>query len=307
MGFSGPRSEAEQIKEEVRQFLEGIKLELSDSKTLVTHAATGKAKFLGYEVQTLMTDKYRGIDGRRSLNGNIGLRVPWEVIDRKCKLYMRGGKPVHMSKMLEDDVVTIVEAFQTVYRGMVNYWALAVNLRDMSKLRWIMEQSLVKTLANKLQISGAKVYSKYRAECVVNGRTYKVLRVTVQKQGKELSAIWGAIPLARNIGAEIHDQEIRVWNGRTELVQRMAANECEWCGDNSSVQVHHERGLRDLEKHKGREVPVWKKLMAARRRKTMVLCRRCHTDIEHGLPMSRKPSGTGFMQNPVKKHYVKLE
>jgi reverse transcriptase-like protein len=51
LGFSGPRTEAEEIKREIRDFLqETLRLELSEEKTLITHARTGAAKFLGYEI-----------------------------------------------------------------------------------------------------------------------------------------------------------------------------------------------------------------------------------------------------------------
>ncbi|HLI05561.1 MAG TPA: hypothetical protein VKV40_03240 [Ktedonobacteraceae bacterium] len=35
--------------------------------------------------------------------------------------------------------------------------------------------------------------------------------------------------------------------------------------------------------------------MAARQRKTMVVCRTCHGDIHAGCPMRRKETQTGFM------------
>ena len=36
-------------------------------------------------------------------------------------------------------------------------------------------------------------------------------------------------------------------------------------------------------------------LMAARQRKTMVVCKACHEDITYGRPMRRKETQTGFM------------
>jgi group II intron reverse transcriptase/maturase len=81
LGCIGPRSEAEQIKEEIRTFLqETLKLELSDAKTLITHARTEAASLLGYEIHTLQEDSQRGRAKRRSRNGKIGLRVPRRVI-----------------------------------------------------------------------------------------------------------------------------------------------------------------------------------------------------------------------------------
>src|SRR3954453_13365134 len=54
LGFSGPRREAEQIRQRLQKFLhEELRLELSQEKTLITHARTEAARFLGYEIVTL--------------------------------------------------------------------------------------------------------------------------------------------------------------------------------------------------------------------------------------------------------------
>jgi hypothetical protein len=52
-----PISSAEAIKEKIGAFLkDGLKLKLSEAKTLVTHARTGAARFLGYEVTVIHDD-----------------------------------------------------------------------------------------------------------------------------------------------------------------------------------------------------------------------------------------------------------
>ncbi|MDP9350674.1 MAG: hypothetical protein M3P51_03920 [Chloroflexota bacterium] len=54
LGLNGPLSEAEDIKRDLRDFLRhGLKLELSESKTLITHARTERARFLGYEAKVI--------------------------------------------------------------------------------------------------------------------------------------------------------------------------------------------------------------------------------------------------------------
>ena len=54
-----------------------------------------------------------------------------------------------------------------------------------------MEQSLTKTLATKHHTSVQKIMDKYKAELVVEGTTYKGLRVSVPREGKKpLVAMW---------------------------------------------------------------------------------------------------------------------
>src|SRR5512135_3349511 len=57
LGFAGPKAEAEEIKRRLGQFLrDELKLELSEEKTLITHARTSAARFLGYEIATCHAD-----------------------------------------------------------------------------------------------------------------------------------------------------------------------------------------------------------------------------------------------------------
>ena len=76
LGFAGPKHEAEEIKSKIAAFLrEELKLELSESKTLITHAASQAARFLGYEIRAQHADT-KITRGRRAVNGAIGLFVP---------------------------------------------------------------------------------------------------------------------------------------------------------------------------------------------------------------------------------------
>jgi hypothetical protein len=48
--------------------------------------------------------------------------------------------------------------------------------------------------------------------------------------------------------------------------------------------VHHIRKLADLKVHGRADKPTWVKTMAARKRKTLVVCGECHTHIHAGRP-----------------------
>ena len=57
LGFAGPKAEAERIKDQLATFLrEDLGLELSSEKTLITHARTRAARFLGYEIIVQQAD-----------------------------------------------------------------------------------------------------------------------------------------------------------------------------------------------------------------------------------------------------------
>lgn len=158
-----------------------------------------------------------------------------------------------------------------------------------------MEQSLTKTLANKHKTTVASIYKKYQTHLNVDGRTYKVLQVAVPREGKNpLVATWGAIPLKWEVKTPIEDQPQRhQWNNRSELERRLRAQICEHCGATrltETLEVHHLRALKDLDRYEGREKPSWVKIMAARHRKTLVLCRTCHQNLHAGRPMQQRRS-----------------
>jgi len=83
LGFTGPKAEAEVIKQRLAGFLrDELKLELSYHKTLITHACTGAAGFLGYEI-TVQHNDNKATRRRRTVNGQVALRVPLDVIKAK--------------------------------------------------------------------------------------------------------------------------------------------------------------------------------------------------------------------------------
>ena len=92
----------------------------------------------------------------------IGLKVPQTFIEEKCRLYMRNGKPVHRTELINDDEFTIVKRYQDEYRGYVQYYLLAFNVCRLAKLRWVMEASLLKTLAHKQKVTVMQIVKKYK-------------------------------------------------------------------------------------------------------------------------------------------------
>ena len=289
LGFVGTRQEAEDIKRRIGEFLrEQLKLELSESKTLVTHARSEKARFLGYEL-CVTQDDHKHTKGRRSVNGVVSLRVPKAVIQDKCQPYVKAGQPAHRPELTNHDVFDIVAQYQSVYRGVVNFYALAHNLRDLGRLHWAMQGSLVKTLAAKLRISVPKVYERFRTTRETDQGPRKVLEVRIERGEKPpLIARWGGISLAWKLDTELFDRLPVPMINTTELVQRLLADECELCGSRENIQVHHIRALKDLTKPGREEKPRWAQVMAARHRKTLVVCQRCHVGIHAGRPLKSR-------------------
>ena len=286
LGYIGPKAEAEQINESLRTFLrDTLKLELSEEKTLITHATSQAARFLGYELVNQQANDKFDHRGQRSVNGQIGLRVPAKVIEQHCQAYMVNGKPAHRNELLADDDYTIVSRYQAEFRGVVQYYLLALNVSHFGKLQWVMQQSLAKTLAAKHKTSRRKLIRRHQSTVETEHGKRACLQVVVERgEGKRpLVARFGGIPLKRKRQAVLTDQKPQRYRvERNELIKRLLADECELCGSKVDVQVHHVRALRDLNvKGQGAKSP-WAQVMAARRRKTLVVCRPCHLAVHGG-------------------------
>jgi Type II intron maturase len=285
LGVVGSKSEAVEIKQNIATFLrDELKLELSDEKTLISHARDEAAKFLGYEIHILHADDKHDHRGQRCINGSVGLRVPKSVIKDHCLKYMRSGKPIHLTQRVNDDAYSIVSQYQAEYRGVVQYYRMAYNLHTLSLLKRVTELSLVKTLAKKFKTTCQKIYKRYRATIDTKDGTYRVLQVTVERDGKlPLKTYFGGVSLQWNKWVKIDDNQANhIWNGRSEVVQRLLAQECEICGATDNIEVHHIRKLADIKQQGCKERPEWMKKMSARRRKTLVVCRQCHEKIQYG-------------------------
>jgi hypothetical protein len=259
-----------------------LKLELSAEKTLITHARTRPARYLGYEIIVQHGDS-KIIAGQRAANGKIGLRVPLDVIKAKCAPYLRHGKPWHRSALQNLDDYDIVKIYGAEYRGIVQYYLLANDVWRLDRLRWDALTSMLKTLAAKHQSTVNKMVAKHMATIETPYGPRRCFEARVERPGTQpLVARFGGIPLVREKRAILDDRSPfhQVTYPRKELVRRLLAWRCELCGELGPVTVHQVRNLASLGKHSGQ--PAWAALMAKKRRKTMVVCRGCHDAIHTG-------------------------
>ena len=284
LGFAGPRAEAEEIKQRLAAFLrDELKLELSQDKTLITHARTQAARFLGYEITVLHNDR-KVTKGIRRANGTVSLRVPGAVIKAKSAPCLARGKPARRPRLRNEDDYTIVSTYGAEYRGIVQYYLLAGNVARLYRLHWVMETSLLKTLADKHRSSVTKMARKHKAATDTPHGPRKCLEARIERSGrKPLVARFGGIPLRRQKDAVLTDRlPVPGIIRHKELVTRLLTDRCEICGNAGQVDVHQVRKLADLGKP-GQPRPAWAELMARRRRKTLVVCPSCHHTI-HGQP-----------------------
>ncbi|MFL6125192.1 group II intron reverse transcriptase/maturase, partial [Actinophytocola sp.] len=210
LGFTGPKREAEQIKQRLARFLrEDLKLELSQEKTLITHARTGAARFLGYEI-TVQHSDHKITKGRRSANAAIGLRVPRAVVQAKCAPYLKRGKPAFRPQLVNRDDLAIINTYGAEYRGLTQYYMLAGDVYRLTKVHWVMASSLLRTLARKYRSTVTKMAAKYDAVVDTPHGPRKCFEANKERDDGRapLTTRFGGIPLKRQKKAIIVDRVV---------------------------------------------------------------------------------------------------
>ena len=286
LGFTGPRAEAGEIKAKLSRFLrETLGLELNPAKTLITHARSQRARFLGYEINVQHSDA-KLTNGRRTANGRIALHVPRDVVKAKCAPYRLHGKPWHRSRLQNLDDYDIVRIYAAQYRGIVNYYRLAHNVARLNVLQWNALTSMLKTLAAKHHSTVTKMAARFKAKIETSDGPRTCFEARKHREGKrDLVARFGGMPLKRDRRAVITDPApVRAGHPHRELIRRLQQRLCELCGLGTTVSVHHIAGLRQLGQP-GPGQPAWAALMARIRRKTLIVCADCH-DYIHANPVA---------------------
>ena len=287
LGFIGTKQEALKIKGQLTQFLrDNLKLDLSDDKTLISHARTQPASFLGYEIIVQGANDKTDHRGRRNINGQIGLRVPQTVINKHCAEYMRRGRPASIPMLTLESDYAIVNWYGKRLTGITQYYKLAHNMYHLWKLVGVMQRSLLFTLAHKHRKSTREIWLEHRS--VIDNGTGRAARCIVavapSKNGKKLYvARFGGISLSRDKNAVPQDITLqRYTDMRSDLLDRLQADICELCEQSGRIEIHHIRALKDLNVKGRRPKKPWQIKMAAMQRKTLAVCQPCHRDITHG-------------------------
>ena len=178
--------------------------------------------------------------GNRTVNGTVALRVPKTVITAKCARYLQRGKPAHRTRLVNHDDHTIIATYGAEYRGIVQYYLPAGDVWRLARLRWVMETSMLKTLALKHRSSVSAMARKYRVTIDTAHGKRRCFEARVEREGRQpLVARFGGIPLKRQKTAVLTDRRPVPVAARKELISRLLAGRCEVCGGAVDIQVHH--------------------------------------------------------------------
>ncbi|MDN4634167.1 reverse transcriptase domain-containing protein [Sphingomonas sp. PsM26] len=283
IGIIGSKSDCIKLKKRITEFLwSGLKLELSQEKTLITNSKKC-ARFLGYDIKIrrdLSTKKTKTGNTQRVFNYQCVLYLPQEKWVKKLKelkaiVMQKDGKwkPIHRTTLINNEPLEIQSIYNAEIKGLYNYYKMAINVSSLHNFNFFMKFSYLKTMAKKYKSSVKKIYKKYSVDgkLAIKYETVKGTKISFFyndgfRRGKVDKKNVDRLPLTEK------------YSSKSSIVQRLLANNCEHCGEQKEkMEVHHVRKLKDL---KGKK--KWERFMITRRRKTIVLCHKCHVNLHAG-------------------------
>ena len=182
--------------------------------------------------------------------------------------------PIHRPILLNRTDLEIVMIYNAELRGLCNYYAIASNFNKLVYFGYLMEYSCLKTLANKHRSRISKVRYEYRDGTGAWGVPYETKKGKRRMMFAKYSDCKG-----KDLTEKVPDLAYRYSHNTTSFEERLKAKVCEVCGctDSDSYEIHHVNKVKNL---KGKA--DWEKVMLAKRRKTIVVCHKCHMRIHHG-------------------------
>lgn len=295
IGFTGPRSEAQQIYELIVNKLKDLKFDVNQEKSKIYHSNERNIKYLGVYLRYF---KHHKLKWRKDGNATdeitkqvpalqaqaintVHFRAP---IDKMLKKLVEKGLAKRRKDgtvrataylkygMLEDE--KIVNRYSAMVRGIMNYYSCINRRSDLWKVLSILRKSCALTLAHKHKLhTAARVYAKYGPN------------LTIRNLGKGVASLFYPKSLKTKMdfktrrGVIIHpsilDIEIDKIPGSTKTNLK-THNVCEYegCDKTENLEAHHLNPMSNLAKR--RDLSTFEKALLRRKRKVVMLCKKHH-------------------------------
>lgn len=282
IGVNGNKEDCELLKQKLMSFVrETLNMELSAEKTLITHSNT-HARFLGYDIRVRRSNVVKRKPGssikRRSLSNMTELTIPLDdkirsFMFRKHVVEQHGSKlePVKRDGLIRLPDLEIISCYNAELRGICNYYGMASNFNKLNYFAYIMEYSCLKTYARKYKCHISDVVEKFKDG---NGKW----RILYETKAGEKAMYFADYTKSKNVKSclDIYPNTLQYSMSTTSFESRLKAKMCELCGSTTSshYEIHHVNKVKNLSGKAD-----WERIMIAKRRKTMVVCRECHHKI----------------------------
>ncbi len=273
----GPHTMAIEIKERISEFLETeLQLKMHPSKTLITNASKGKAFFLGTVIQWRTHSEKKVVLTKTNVKTRITPRMALlapldkllsKLVIRKFIKYRANGRDLiamGLKRIQNMDHCDIVAYYNSVIRGILNYYSFADNRSSLGSIVRLLHQSCARTLALKYKLRRmSKCFAKYGTAL-----TCPITKVSLFMPG----SLKRIRTFSSNPDLNLQSLE-KSWSNK--LTRSNLGKKCIVCGA-SPVQMHHVRMIKEL---RSRNLDWYTMQMAAINRKQVPLCMPHHKKL----------------------------
>jgi group II intron reverse transcriptase/maturase len=279
IGIRGSLEEAKIILSRVSDFLRTeLNLEVNMEKSKITHVGREKALFLGVLIGRSHHRYFRDIrSGSQRMALTLRMEAPLSRVTKKLTEagFMSNGKPAPRFLWLHNDKDTIITLYNAVLRGYLNYYSFVHNRAPLARrLLFTLKGSCAKLLAAKYSMERqSKVFRKF-------GKDLK---------GKDKVGFLNPSYKSNYLRFKVNPSEyIKALYATTISKATMEGLICANCGSEERIEMHRASCATDLNPN----LSHIDKLMVARRRKQIPLCRSCHlTKHATAKVQSKTPDG----------------
>lgn len=291
IGFWGNRATADRLKKTLAQLLSNLNLELSAEKTLITNTRRERAKFLGTLIKRMSSNKTTEFNTRRkkeinkrSAAGNLWMTAPILEMVKKLEdkefLIRKHNKwyPKSIGKFTTLPIPDIIMRYNSIANGIGNYYSFVDNRRQLSKISWILKESLRKTIMRKQQITKKVTIRQYG-----NNISYNYLNASTQKNTviKFIEINLQRRPMFFLGGSKFKDP-------LAPLIYKVSTvnsleHACANCGSSNNIEMHHLKHIKTI----NTKLNTFDQMMAKINRKQVPLCRACHMEVHKGMYLGK--------------------
>ncbi len=297
IGVEGSHTLAKEILQKLNEFVTNkLKLKFNSDKTFISQFDKESFKFLGYEIRApFMNGGVKPFEtivvNEKSMTRRKKLRISIEMDTKKVlkKLETNGFirkrtshtthneleyRGTFKGNLINLDHSDIIRYYNSVVRGIQNYYSFASNRADVSRIGWLIKESCALTLARKFKLKTlAKAFQMFGKDLGYDVET-----------GKRISFVDISYTAAKNIAkvVTISTDPLKnievVWNAK--FTKSKLLTSCVICGDNTDVEMHHVRKIREL-KNPNSKLDFFTRQMAAINRKQVPLCKDHHIRLHN--------------------------
>jgi group II intron reverse transcriptase/maturase len=272
IGIRGTHAEAVSIKKKVEIFLkEHMSLNLNKEKSVITHARTGKAIFLGTYIFKARVQTTRRSKGKIIRNSReVRLEAPIQRIVSKLTKANFVRNKISWPKFiwLHNSLDQIIVLYNSVLHGYMNYYSFVDNRGALATyVYYLLRGSCAKLIATKLKLkSQRKVFAKFSKNLIVNKEKKRMLYKPSYKNEP-----WKFYTSHVNYMVNLYIRSI----SPASLLGLV----CQICGSDYRVEMHHAHHLKDIDPKRS----ISDKLLMRHKRKQIPMCRKCHMDLHNNI------------------------